>query len=54
MRRTNGYYWCCQWTDDNGLITEFGNKATFAEIVVEVAANIDKLPAGEGKFVRKR
>ena len=47
-------YWCVQFTDlTTGLITETGNEGTMAELTVWVQRNLDKLPRGEGKFVRK-
>jgi len=53
-RRTNNYYWCVEYTDENGMISEAGNAATMGELTEWVVANLENLPKGEGKFTRKK
>jgi len=49
------YYWCVEFTDlVTGLVTEAGNETSFAALAVWVQKNLDQLPKGEGKFVKKR
>lgn len=53
-RHTMSYYWCAQWTDEFGMISEAGNCTSMEELVVWLAARLDSLPKGEGKLIRKK
>jgi len=53
MRKSNGWYWCVEHTV-NGLIVESGNEATRLDILQWVIANVESLPPGEGRIVKKR
>ena len=53
-RYGNFWYWCAEFTDANGMITEAGNESTNAALVVWLQKNLDRLPKGEGKIIRKR
>jgi len=53
MHTSKGVYWCVIYSDGE-LLSEYGNAATFAEIVAWIADNLENLPKGEGSIVKKR
>ena len=55
MRRKNRIsYWTVEFTDkDTQLVSDSGFESSHPALVVWVQANLDKLPKGEGKMVKK-
>jgi hypothetical protein len=55
MQRVNRVsYWSVEFTDkDTGMISSVGFELSQPALVVWLQANLDKLPKGEGKMVKK-
>ena len=51
---TKRLYWSVEFTDpETGMVLEAGNETSFSALTLWVAAHLDQLPRGEGKFSKK-